>query len=480
MTELPQIGFGTSGLRGPAEGFQPGIVTSYVGAFLEVACGGAASRDVLIGADLRASSPAISAMVASAVAAHGWTPIHSGNVPTPALASSALKRRIPAIMVTGSHIPPAYNGLKFYRPDGELLKSDEAPIRAAVARQNADTTPQNPGINSLTTPGSPYTAVRDAYNARYISCFAPTALSGLRVGIFQHSAVGRDVLPEILAQLGAGCIPFGRSGDFIAVDTEAVGKEHLDLMRKILEDQGLDAVVSTDGDGDRPLVLDETGSQINGDVLGALTARFLGADCVVTPLNSTGALEKSVWFQEVIRTRIGSPYVVEAMDTDGLVVGFEANGGFLVGTDFDLPAGRLERLPTRDAVLPIVAVLAAAAQRGMSLSALAVELPKRVMKADRLKEISPERGGAFVKEMARSPAARAALDARLEHPVSVDTRDGTRLSFADGSVVHFRQSGNAPELRCYVETDASDTTDALLQAMMRCLMLHFERPGENL
>src|SRR5690606_14618049 len=101
---------------------------------------------------------------------------------------------------------------------------------------------------------------------------------------------------------------------------------------------------------------------------------------VVTPLNSTSALEKSDWFSKVLRTRIGSPYVVEAMAAQAHVVGFEANGGVLVGSDFDLPSNTLESLPTRDATLPILAVLAAAKERSKPLSALAAELPPRVMK----------------------------------------------------------------------------------------------------
>src|SRR5690606_6033102 len=119
-----------------------------------------------------------------------------------------------------------------------------------------------------------------------------------------------------------------------AIDTEAVSEDHFLLMKQELGDHQLDAIVSTDGDGDRPLVLDETGTQINGDVLGALTARFLGATRIVTPLNSTSALEKSRWFTKVLRTRIGSPYVVEAMAPEDNVIGFEANGGVLLGSDF--------------------------------------------------------------------------------------------------------------------------------------------------
>jgi phosphomannomutase len=377
-----------------------------------------------------------------------------------------------AIMVTGSHIPADYNGLKFYRPDGELLKGDEPAIRGAAERilQSAPA----PGKSDL-PPTDP--AVARAYLDRYTKVFAPDALSGLRIGIFEHSAVGRDLLVTTLEALGAHATRFGRNEDFVAVDTEAVLEEHMAVMAAALTRGELDAVVSTDGDGDRPLVLDETGNQINGDVLGALTARVLGADTVVTPLTSTSAIEISGWFKKVIRTPIGSPFVVEAMEAvrDGTIAGFEANGGFLLGSGVNLSQGALPPLPTRDAVLPILAVLAQSAKERIPLSALAARLPARVMKADRLKSIADADGTAFVEAMERSRTLRAQLAESLLDPEAIDEQDGTRLALADGTIVHFRQSGNAPELRCYVETSSAAETDLVLGAMMDRLTRYFEK-----
>src|SRR5690606_22333589 len=131
------------------------------------------------------------------------------------------------------------------------------------------------------------------YRERYIAALGADALAGLRIGVFEHSAVGRDILADVLAALGAECGPFGRSDAFIAIDTEAVDAEDMARLRAVLETEKFDAVVSTDGDGDRPLLIDADGRQVNGDVLGVLTARWLGARNVVTPLTSTSALEAS-------------------------------------------------------------------------------------------------------------------------------------------------------------------------------------------
>lgn len=469
------VNFGTSGLRARAVDFTPDVCRAYLGAFLDVNCRDVAAKTVYLGADFRASSPEITAYCVAAVLAEGWTPVYAGHVPTPALAAYALARNAPAVMITGSHIPEDYNGIKFYRPDGEFLKSDEAPVRAAAAKRLAAPQP---------TPAAALPAIEPAVAADYIArtttAFPGRPLQGMKIGVDLHSAVGRDLTVAILDTLGAEVIAFRRADHFIAVDTEALDAEDVARAKAMIAEHGLAAVVSTDGDGDRPLVIDETGTQINGDVLGALTARFLGIETLVTPLTSTTGIEQSGWFGRVIRTRIGSPYVVEAMAAETAlgqrrIAGFEANGGFLLESDLSLDGRTLARLPTRDAILPIVGALLAAKAAGVTLSALAATLPPRVMKANRLKEIAPELGKAFMDRMAGSRDARVAVDPALADPVDVNVVDGLRFSFADRSVVHFRQSGNAPELRCYVETATAAETDALLDRLIAAMEVDLRR-----
>ena len=156
------------------------------------------------------------------------------------------------------------------------------------------------------------------------------------------------------------------------IDTEAVAPADAARIAAWVAEHRLDALVSTDGDGDRPLVADETGAVLRGDAVGILTARALGADAVATPLNATTAIERSGWFARVERTRIGSPFVIAALERlaaagAALPVGFEANGGFLLGGVATGADGRtLAPLPTRDAMTPILALLAAAEGRRRS------------------------------------------------------------------------------------------------------------------
>lgn len=459
------LAFGTSGLRAPATAFDAAAVSAYVSGFLDHV-GVSAGTEVFVGCDLRASSPDISARVNAAIAAHGQVPHWCGVLPTPAVAAVALARGVPAIVVTGSHIPEDYNGIKFYRPDGELLKDDEAPIRALAEKALAEGISAEPRA----LPG-PDVSVAADYVARYVAAFGPDALAGLKLGLFEHSAAGRDLLADILSGLGAELVRFGRSERFVAVDTEALDPQSVAAAAQEIARHGLDAVVSTDGDGDRPLLIGGNGQQINGDVLCALAAHALAIGTVVTPLTSTSAIELSGWFDTVARTRIGSPYVVAAMQQEiaPRLAGFEANGGFLLGSDLDLPHGSLPALPTRDAVLPLVAVCADANKRGLGLADLVTELPARVMKADRLKQVSPALSARFLREIAGSAELRAGIAEDLAAPHSIDLTDGVRFGLADGSIIHFRASGNAPELRAYIETASAAQTQQRLDAVMTAL-----------
>lgn len=457
------VTFGTSGLRGPATDFTDAVCIAYIIAFLRHISRDFDFNEVYVAADLRESSPRIAASCVAAIELSGKNAIWAGNVPTPALASYAMSRSAPAIMITGSHIPEAYNGIKFYRPDGEFLKDDEAPVRG-LAEELLD---QAIDGQPASMP-APLADVAEEYVNRSINSFGSDALTGLKIGIDLHSAVGRELLVRIFDGLGAEVLPFRRMERFVAVDTEALDPADLERSREFITEHGLVAVISTDGDGDRPLVIDDQGKQVNGDILGILTARYLGAKTVVTPLSTTSALEESGWFEYIRRTRIGSPYVVAEMACADVhpVVGFEANGGFLLGDDVMLKSGLLRRLPTRDSVLPAVTVLAQAKEQGMRLSQMVATLPSRFMKADRVKEVPSDRAIPFLRAIETSRSFRSSFSPLIAAPESISTVDGVRMAFANGDTVHFRQSGNAPEMRIYVETDSGEKTERILSGLI--------------
>lgn len=428
--------FGTSGLRGLVVDLTPDLVAAHVHAFL-IAC--PVGTGLYVGRDLRPSSPAIAQMVMDAAVAAGVSVVDCGDTPTPALALAAMGAGAAAVMITGSHIPADRNGLKFYTPEGEITKTDETEILAAL------------GQNRVASGGEIRPLHVDApYVARYVDAFGADALQGMRIGAYTHSTVGRDLMKQVLVGLGAEVVELARSDRFIPVDTEAVP----DDIRAQLRDwaPGLDAIVSMDGDGDRPLLTDETGEVVPGDVLGQITAGWLGARVVVTPVSSNSAVAE-LGFDQVITTRIGSPYVIAGMAGQGACVGYEANGGFLLG----FAARGFSPLMTRDSLLPILAPLALA--RGASVSALVAGQPARFTAADRLQEIPTDVSAALVAKIdTETELLLDSLGLKLDR---IDRTDGLRMICA-GAVVHMRPSGNAPELRLYVEADSKAKCQALL------------------
>ena len=252
--------------------------------------------------------------------------------------------------------------------------------------------------------------------------------------------------------------------------------EDIALAHAWAAENAVDAIISTDGDSDRPLVADATGTWLRGDIVGLLCAHNVAADVVVTPVSSNTVLELSKAVPRVVRTRIGSPYVIAAMmdaaaaDPAARVCGYEANGGFLLGSAVGTGEGALAPLPTRDALLPIVAALVAARQR--PLADVVASLPPRHTFSDRVADFPLAHSAALIALLADGDeAAQMARAARLFGaiaglPVAIDRTDGHRIGFADGAIIHLRPSGNAPELRCYTEADSEVRARALNQAAL--------------
>ena len=465
--------------------------------------GGIAAGDEMYFAyDLRPSSTAFAAeaqgrgeiaqAIDQAMRDAGMRPVNMGCIPTPALTYFALLRGRASIMVTGSHIPFDRNGYKLNTARGELLKRHEQPISAAVAHLRERIYAQ-PLADSLFNQSGMFKsgprhlppaseAAQAAYRQRYASFFQGASLAGKRLLVYQHSAVGRDLLVELLRQFGAEAIPSGRSETFVPIDTENIDAALLATIQSLAAEATrqygpLDAVVSLDGDSDRPLVLgvDKATGNVRffgGDLLGMVVAEYLGADAVVVPISCNDAIDRgSLAGVLQPKTRIGSPYVIAGMEqalAQGrqAVCGWEANGGFLTGSDIARNGATLTALPTRDAMLPILGVLFAAAEKGQSLVELFARLPQRFSRAALLKNY-PRQTSRKVVEHFSLPGAAAELEGILNPArgfsriARLDYTDGVRVSFDNGDVVHFRPSGNADEFRIYAVADTQARADAL-------------------
>jgi len=455
--------FGTSGLRGLATELSGLPAYAYSLAFVNMlaAKGSLHPGDkVFVGQDLRPSSPDIAALTMGAIEDAGFKPVDCGVLPTPALSYFAISQNAPCIMITGSHIPDDRNGLKFYRCDGEIDKDDEAAISAAYAKLSPDLAPRKASNLPVSA------EALDAYAKRYTKLLGAKSLSGLKVGVYQHSSVARDLLMKVLRELGADAVALGRSDVFVPVDTEALRPEDIQLLANWANQDRFDAIVSTDGDADRPLIADEHGDFVRGDLVGAITAAWAGADTIVTPVTSNAALEECGKFARVLRTRVGSPYVISGMEQAlsekaNAVVGFEANGGVLLGSTVEKSGHAISALPTRDALLPILACLCTIKETQKPLSEIAKSYGFRVALSDRLQDVPQEKSAAFLSVITQEDA-RIHLFPPSDNVIRLETIDGVKLFFASGNAVHYRASGNAPELRCYVEASDAEQAAKLL------------------
>jgi phosphomannomutase len=510
--EPQELGFGTSGRRGKVVDLTQLEVYLNARAELEylqslsLAEGGIQQGDPFYFAyDLRPSSSEfvsqeqgrgeIAQAIAAAIVDGGMKAVNLGPIPTPALASYALSRGKGSIMVTGSHIPFDRNGYKTNSSRGELLKEQEAPIneRVRLVRKRLYEQPWDQSrFDQRGMLESGHQALpkeqgeaRAAYIDRFTGFFAGPSLKDKRILVYQHSAVGRDLLVEILEQLGAEVVKGGRSETFVPIDTENIDAAQLAVIQALADEAAgggpLDAVVSTDGDSDRPLVLGvdaKTGRVqfFGGDLVGMVVAAYLQADAVVVPISCNDAIDRGPLASVVEpKTRIGSPFVIAGMEAalakgKKRVCGWEPNGGFLTGSPFSRDGAILSPLLTRDAGLPILGVLFAAEQSGLPLIDLFSRLPKRFSRAALLKQFPratalkivgrfspPAEAQEIKKDLAQffTPALGfAGID-------RVDYTDGVRIIFTNGEVAHVRPSGNADELRIYAVADTQSRADAM-------------------
>ncbi len=481
-------------------------------------------KDIVLGGDLRSSTPRIISAVARAVEDSGCKVIYCGYVPTPALAYYAMNKKAPGIMVTGSHVPDDRNGIKFTKRAGEILKTDEADILSNVefvreeeyAKSQQEFLFNENGMfkADYRLPEAEYEVdAIDKYINRYFDVFRDKPLSGRKIVLYQHSAVGRDIIQKIFEGLGSTVIPVGRSSRFIPVDTEKVSSDTFALLRDMADKHNPFAIITTDGDSDRPLLADESGQFVPGDKLGALVSMLLHPDFVAIPISANDAVVSSLEQKgvEVRQTRIGSPYVIDAMCDkleecpDSKVVSWESNGGFLLGSDWTLYGNLLKALPTRDAVLPLICILLLAIKENVAVSKLVtLKLPGRFTHADVVDDKTPdceaytaEMGKSIIKMLSPENSDINQVDFTegglkvnsaepdsgtinnlvkikeklrnyfrkergFEDIVSINFLDGIRVKFYDNDVAHLRPSGNAPEFRMYATADTQERANKII------------------
>lgn len=474
------VKFGTSGARGLATAMTDKVIYGYAQGyvkFLREVDGLEPGAEIAIAGDLRTSTDRIMRATGAALSNMGYDVTYLGKVPTPVAAYYGVTSGAPVVVVTGSHIPADRNGVKYYLSSGkEVLKHHEGTMMSQSVEFPEGYFDAKGAFTSAVTwqMPAPIDAAVEAfkdYILGYICDYFDdeTPLVGMQIALYEHSSVAREILYDLLVELGAQVDRIKKSRTFIAVDTEDYDQKTRQLARILAAKGKYDAIVTTDGDGDRPGIADAEGTWLGGDVLGALVAEILGASVYVTTESCSTAAE--VLGLDVKRVRIGSPYVVELMQElaeasgdETVVLAAERNGGFFTG-----------ELMTRDAMLPLLVLLAEANLKEQSIEQLAAGLP------------STSSGGIVLPKaqslgMIRSilditdPAARQAtveeyFGAHLGNLGDVseihelDAGNAVKIFFGEGDdrvAIMLRPSGNEPKCRIYTEAVDKDRRDELL------------------
>jgi phosphoglucosamine mutase len=302
--------FGTDGVRGVVGEDLTGELVERLGKAATLWSGGGR---VFVGRDTRASGEELEEAFARGVVAAGGNAVLAGVLPTPAVALLALDL---GIVISASHNPPEYNGVKFFDADGQkLTDAAEEEIEALL---DADA----PGGGRIDRVG----IATESYLEHVIERFG-SRLSGLRIVVDCANGAYSGLAPKAFSRLGGDVVAIGDEPDGTNINV-GCGATDLALLSRTVVEQGADLGIAFDGDGDRVLAVDAEGKTVDGDQILAILALHLGVELVaVTQMTNLGfhrlMEERGI---RVLTTAVGDRYVLEALRADGGLLGGEQSG----------------------------------------------------------------------------------------------------------------------------------------------------------
>jgi phosphoglucosamine mutase len=302
--------FGTDGIRGVVGADLTPDLVERLGKAATLWSGRAR---VLVGRDTRASGPELEDALARGIVSAGGTAVLAGVLPTPAVA--LLAQDLGAV-VSASHNPPEYNGVKLFDREGrKLTDAEEEKIEALF-----DAPPRGGGsVEQLE-------GAAESYVRHVVERFG-SGLEGLRVGVDCANGAYSMLAPSAFEELGAEVIAIGVEPDGSNINLGCGATDLSALQRTVLR-EGLDLGVAFDGDGDRMLAVDEQGSPVDGDQILAVLAPALGVDVVAVTVMTNLGFHRLMGEHgiRVVTTPVGDRYVLEALRDEGAVLGGEQSG----------------------------------------------------------------------------------------------------------------------------------------------------------
>lgn len=432
--------FGTNGIRGVfSEDFTLEFVHDMIlalGTYFE-------KGPVLVGYDGRESSPAICKVVSSALNSIGLDCNIAGIVPTPCLEFAVKSLGYSGgIMITASHNPPQYNGIKPCAKDGvEISREDELIVEDIYLQKRWLKKPDSWGITGIEN------RAIDTYLKGIISHIDSKLIESKHFKVVLDLGNGTQAVsaPNFCKMLNCETFFINENidGTFPGRGSEPTPQNLSELSKTVIENNA-DLGIAFDGDGDRSIFCDNTGNILTGEKSAlVLTQHIIKKNpnsLIVTCLNSGSNIEvlADKFNSKVIRTKVGSVEVSRKMVPTDALIGFEENGGFMYG----------KHNQVRDGCMTLALMLDLLAHSQKSLSDEIISLPPSFTTKDKV-SCPPESVSKLITSL------------KEEFPNS-DTTDGIKITIDLKNWVMIRPSGTEPIVRVYVEAESQEKLDALI------------------
>ncbi len=430
--------FGSSGIRGDAKDFFTNQTSFDLGRVFSIFLKNhEANGPIVVGMDPRESSPRIKSAFIKGLLYEKREVYDEDVVPIPSINWILISNPMfsGSVMISGSHVKPHLNGLKFFAFGEEILKEHESEIQEIFNREKGKVIFEELDEDVFNMPIEDNRA-RSSY-VEYILSKAKLPYKKIKVVVDCGNGAQSEVAPEILNRLGLDVVELNTSiqSEFMSRDTEVSG-DFKELQEKVVEEKA-NLGIGYDSDGDRVVFIDEKGDFIPGDYSGSLIAMGIDTEKIVTPINTSAVAEKTG--KEVLRTKVGSPFVLGKMKEVGAKFGFEANGG-----------GIFSEMHSRDGGRSMVEFLNLLNVKKVNASELVNLLPKYFIKRDKV-EYEWE-----LKDVILNKAKEKFIG------VKVEELDGLKIWTDNDTWILFRSSANAPEFRVFVESLDKNLSEKLL------------------
>jgi len=440
--------FGTDGIRGVV-GKDLTVELSFklgriFGAMLtqENPSGSSGPLSVVVGEDTRSSCEALADAISTGLTSQGVNVSLADVIPTPGLAFLTRTAGFNGgVMISASHNPAEYNGIKFVSHDGlKLTEAKESEIETGVENYDQIHFPNKPRGSIKREP------ILSTKYLEYMRQIEDISLEGLRIVLDLANGATYSIAPKLFTALGADVVSISDRPDGSNINLNC-GSTHLDNLRKAVLTHRADLGVAFDGDGDRALAVDERGEIVDGDQIVLIEALDLARagklrnNTVVATVMSNYGLERALRERNITlkRTPVGDRYVVVEMKKCGAVIGGEQSGHVIF----------LDHNTTGDGLITAIKLLATVKRNGRKLSALAAEM-------ERLPQVQ------------LNVAVRSTKDWDQNTKIQEVITNATRHIQAEGRII-VRASGTEPLIRVMVEGKDNSLIDRLAREIANAI-----------